>query len=616
MRLYERRRSLSSDLSAPGLAQKGLIFIWVFTIIWCEIGLFNLSLKNCRWPGESALSFDRPSHVLIVSDVQVKNPAIAPSWLFSFFAALRQLVFNLYLKRSWGVVMGLGPDHVVFLGDMTASGRRVVTDEEYQAYYQSFNDTFPLPNPNVTVHYLPGNNDIGLYMGSTNSHLARDRYSKFFGPFNQVVSVQDHTLVLLDAPGFVEEDNVRDKDASHYEPVEDGPMDFVNSIEPGTRANPTILFTHIPLSRPDTASCGPVRERGAIRRGAGTGYQNMIGKKASSFLLEHIRPCVVFSGDDRDYCEYAHHVTSTDTVREVTVKSFSMARDIRRPGFQLLTLVSPTSLATSPSSATHFDRPCFLPDQYSTHCAVYLPLALISFLSLTLINLRRPRRQRLSILDHEAIPPLPLSGIPTAWSPAGPPRSPRANFFGTNSPRLRTPVPNSVSRTYAATPVRRASARTLSPLPTSARSPGLNPAEDDDYDELYPAQYAIRRDEMFQLSNGHYEDEELLKPHSTLSTYFPAPKAKDVVPHKYDGSRLPWSWSFVLVGRRHRITVPLLSLQLFSTCGAGVRVFFHDLIMGRRAGRDNLPRDVIMDCASVFFSAFGLWMAIAWWSLR
>jgi hypothetical protein len=77
-----------------------------------------------------ALPLNQTSHVLIISDVQLKNPAIAPSWMFSFFASLRHLIFKLYLKKSWRVAMRLKPDHVIFLGDMTASGRHVASDEE------------------------------------------------------------------------------------------------------------------------------------------------------------------------------------------------------------------------------------------------------------------------------------------------------------------------------------------------------------------------------------------------------------------------------------------------------------------------------------------------------
>jgi len=57
---------------------------------------------------------------------------------------------------------------------------------------------------------------------------------------------------------------------------------------------PTVLFTHIPLSRPDGMNCGPLREKGTITRGAGHGYQNTLNEEASNFLLQSLRPSIIF----------------------------------------------------------------------------------------------------------------------------------------------------------------------------------------------------------------------------------------------------------------------------------------------------------------------------------
>lgn len=65
----------------------------------------------------------------------------------------------------------------------------------------------------------------------------------------------------------------------------------------------------------------------------------------------------------------------------MTVKSFSIAMGIRRPGFQLLSL---TSVVPSNKSLTQvpvsppLDTPCLLPDQLGIYLYVYLGLALIS----------------------------------------------------------------------------------------------------------------------------------------------------------------------------------------------------------------------------------------------
>lgn len=58
--------------------------------------------------------------------------------------------------------------------------------------------------------------------------------------------------------------------------------------------DPVILFSHIPMYRPDGKSCGPLRERGTIRPGAGEGYQNTLEKQSTRKLLEIFNPVVIF----------------------------------------------------------------------------------------------------------------------------------------------------------------------------------------------------------------------------------------------------------------------------------------------------------------------------------
>lgn len=92
------------------------------------------------------------------------------------------------------------------------------------------------------------------------------------------------------------------------------------------------------------------------------------------------------SGDDHDYCDYRH----PNGVREVTLKAFSMAMGIRRPGFQLLSLIPPPTdpnLLNLPHR-THADMPCFLPDQIKIYTARYLPLGILTLLVLCWINFR------------------------------------------------------------------------------------------------------------------------------------------------------------------------------------------------------------------------------------
>ena len=174
---------------------------------------------------------------------------------------------------------------------------------------------FPIPPDETTVHYLPGNNDVGLNMDPIESQHARRRFAKHFGPLDQTVTVQNHTLVLLDSSRIIEEDYRRLRAGPNHDSKEDETTSFVKSLQPGQllimsscrmgleahtlisrvgdKAHPVVLFTHIPLFRPDTASCGPLRESGTIRRGAGPNYQSTVGKHVSAFLLDHLQPTMV-----------------------------------------------------------------------------------------------------------------------------------------------------------------------------------------------------------------------------------------------------------------------------------------------------------------------------------
>lgn len=155
-----------------------------------------------------------------------------------------------------------------------------------------------------------------LQSRSVFSPLARSRYISHFGPLNNRASISNHTLLFFDAPGFVQEDYERAgqrKSFAEWRPKVGGPFEFVRTVGEGDSSiyfvpfnsslscknpvndlDPAVLFTHIPLYRPDGKSCGPLREKGTIRPGVGFGYQNTLGKDSTSFVLHQMRPTVVF----------------------------------------------------------------------------------------------------------------------------------------------------------------------------------------------------------------------------------------------------------------------------------------------------------------------------------
>ncbi|KAL9007934.1 MAG: hypothetical protein Q9173_006888, partial [Seirophora scorigena] len=192
---------------------------------------------------------------------------------------------------------------------------------------------------------------------------------------------------------------------------------------------PSILLTHVPLYRASGTPCGPLREhlppstapdaetgeylssdpQNAIKVEAGIQYQNVLTPEISREIIDRVGDVAfVFSGDDHDYCDVVHRGYTTNArgggggvggIREITVKSFSWAMGVRKPGFLLLSLWNPldkrdrtppppstssTQKETAennnaaPTLQTHL---CLLPDQLS----IFIRYALL--FSLTLLSL-------------------------------------------------------------------------------------------------------------------------------------------------------------------------------------------------------------------------------------
>ncbi|KAJ7647177.1 hypothetical protein FB45DRAFT_191286 [Roridomyces roridus] len=472
-RKYKATAPFTRTVSRP-VVINGLRFVWVVALVWGELGVYFWSLSSCKWPEiTSSTHGSKPTHVLLISDPQVRHPSeLRGSWT----KGLGQLLYELNLKRSWHVTRRLNPHQVFFLGDMLSSGKYVKSESEYKAYWHKFQSIFK-SDPSLVQHYLPGNNDHGFQ-----SFVSKERPSVLFqcrGPFQSTSRCPGSRIICIDAPGLVDEDYQRSASGAPYsqwQPIRNGPVEFVKSASTGGRR--TILLSHIPLARPDTASCGPSREKGTIRRGVGHGYQNTLGKQATSFLLQTLRPAAVFSGDNRDFCEYSHPVEAPDReaaeravpIREVTVKSFSVSNHIRRPGFQLLSLIDPT-----PMDHSFIDAPCLLPDPYRVYSALYTPLAFLTLLCLFVFNTYRSRRLRSIVVP----PPMSLSphstpGVytplhpgPDVWSPYTPPVpvSPRSTL----PPSLR--APNGL-----AVPTMRAASRPGTPLGSPVAGPAVFPA--------------------------------------------------------------------------------------------------------------------------------------------
>lgn len=115
-------------------------FGWVVLVIWYEVGDFFHALSTCRFPDSELLppgkgkgKAGQTSHLVLLADPHVPHPRLSYGpdsrpWI----NALRQGMDELFMRKSWNVVMRLGRvDGVVVVGDMLDWGRGDMSDKEY-----------------------------------------------------------------------------------------------------------------------------------------------------------------------------------------------------------------------------------------------------------------------------------------------------------------------------------------------------------------------------------------------------------------------------------------------------------------------------------------------------
>ena len=106
----------------------------------------------------------------------------------------------------------------------------------YQRYVEKFHSVFRLPS-SVPVHYVPGNHDFGLGRNDFFSPYARQRYSEAFSPPNAIIPIANHSFIMLDSVGLVEEDYMRyasEMQFGEWEGVDGGVIEFIKDLGEGT----------------------------------------------------------------------------------------------------------------------------------------------------------------------------------------------------------------------------------------------------------------------------------------------------------------------------------------------------------------------------------------------
>lgn len=354
-----------------------LLSLWSLIFFYHERYVPYRTAHKCRWPELN--QNDNTTNVMLVADPQLIDNHTYPG-RNSLLLDISKHTADVYLRKNYKFMTEvMKPDYIFFLGDYLDNGRGSTNEyffNELLRFKRVFAQEDYKRGENAWLN-LPGNHDIGF--GDMVIETARERFEKQFGAPNTIVTIDGVDFIILDTISL----------SSSKPEVNGKARAFVDeNFGSKTKEKPRVLLTHVPLFR-DTEkdTCGPHRESPVFHTSAGYQYQLALDPGLTAELLEKIQPDIVFSGDDHDYCDTMH--SSVDPhVREITVKSISMAMGVWYPAVQVLSFASAAKNSQTPTSLMYQSHLCYLPTPY-INIAAYVTMAVISGLIILYFDVKQ-----------------------------------------------------------------------------------------------------------------------------------------------------------------------------------------------------------------------------------
>uniref|UniRef100_A0A0D9VUX2 Calcineurin-like phosphoesterase domain-containing protein n=1 Tax=Leersia perrieri TaxID=77586 RepID=A0A0D9VUX2_9ORYZ len=280
---------------------------WAAALLYGEMGAYWAARLSCSWPSSSPPSSPN-NHVKIavVADPQLMDSTslgLPPS---SIALQAAEFYTDLNMRRSFqSVILPFKPDVLLFLGDHFDGGP-YMSNEEWHESLSRFKHIFSMnehiTNPNIPIHFLSGNHDIGYSAFHKIHPEVITRYEKEFGLRNYQFSAGKE-------PKKAKKDPLLGSSSEHYhQRVSNAAMD-----------------------------------QGII-------YQNYLSKETSDLLLSLLKPVLVLSGHDHDQCTIVHP-TPFGPVTEHTLGTISWQQGNLYPSFMLLSAGSKL-----PENSTDIER--------------------------------------------------------------------------------------------------------------------------------------------------------------------------------------------------------------------------------------------------------------------
>lgn len=322
------------------------ILMWLVIILFFQYVDPFLTISRCSFDDDIVHSLNngnRATKILLIADPQLIDAHTYPDRP-SLLLSLSKITVDNYLYKNYiALITKLEPEMVIFLGDLLDNGRESADDyyeREFNRFTKLFIESVGSKKLEIITN-IPGNHDIGWENGVTKHSLGR--FEENFGHTNKVIEKGNHELILFNTQTLSNTDDPIISASS---------KEFLKGLSKKMTKKTRFLFTHVPLWRDiNQQTCGKMRESNkAFPITKGYQYQTVLDAQTSQEILESIRPEIIFSGDDHDYCELVHSFND-DTNHQhkaigVVVKSMSMAMGIKNPAVELLTLYdNPIELA-------------------------------------------------------------------------------------------------------------------------------------------------------------------------------------------------------------------------------------------------------------------------------
>ncbi|CUM67901.1 uncharacterized protein PRCAT00005612001 [Priceomyces carsonii] len=326
-----------------------ILFSWLILFYVNERLLPKYAAKSCKWPkleassdtqkefkndqDQDKISEARATNVLFIADPQLIDNHTYPS-RNQILLKLSEHTVDIHLKKNYNAFMSqLKPDYIFFLGDYLDNGRSS-SRKYYKGQLKRFNRIFKKFKYKKNKNYftnVAGNHDIGWADGV--KIPSRKRFAKNFGKPNGIKLINNVDFITLDTISLSSSIEGIYRDARLFLD-----LNFGESI---VKTNPRILLSHVPLFRDvEKYKCGPLRENPKFFTHGGYQYKLALEPDISTEIIRKVKPDLIFTGDDHDYCDITHEEVEDQRVREIAVKSISMAMGIRYPGVQILTFVN------------------------------------------------------------------------------------------------------------------------------------------------------------------------------------------------------------------------------------------------------------------------------------